>query len=101
MIVALAVTGSPPRFTNRKVERAMSESENRVREIIAEKLELDINEVTPEAKFIDDLGADSLMIAKLVMAMEDEFHIEILDEDSEKILRVQDVYDYLHEKLDD
>lgn len=76
----------------------MSALEDKVRRIIAEQLDLDLEEVVPEAKFIDDLGADSLDIVELVMAMEDEFKIEIPEEDSEKILRVRDVFDYLRDK---
>jgi len=77
----------------------MSDLERKVQKIIADQLELGIEEVVPEAKFIDDLGADSLDIVELVMTMEEEFDIEIPEEDSEKILRVQDVFDYLREKL--
>ncbi len=69
--------------------------EKRVKEIIAEQLGKDVNEVTNEASFIDDLGADSLDIVELVMAMEDEFGIEIPDEEAEKIKTVKDVIEYI------
>jgi len=69
--------------------------EKKVKEIVAEQLGRDVNEVTSEASFIDDLGADSLDIVELVMAMEDEFGIEIPDEEAEKIKTVKDVIDYI------
>jgi acyl carrier protein len=53
------------------------------------------NEVTPEAKFVDDLGADSLDLVELVMALEEEYNIEISDEDAEKILTVGDAMEYI------
>jgi acyl carrier protein len=69
--------------------------EKRVKEIVAEQLGKNANEVTSEASFIDDLGADSLDIVELVMAMEDEFGIEIPDEEAEKIKTVKDVIEYI------
>jgi len=69
--------------------------DKRVREIVAEQLERDVNEVTNEASFIDDLGADSLDIVELVMKMEEEFGIEIPDEEAEKIKTVNDVISYI------
>jgi acyl carrier protein len=69
--------------------------DKRVREIVAEQLERDVNEVTNEASFIDDLGADSLDIVELVMKMEEEFGIEIPDEEAEKIKTVNDVIRYI------
>jgi acyl carrier protein len=69
--------------------------EQRVREIVAEQLERDVNEVTNTASFIDDLGADSLDIVEMVMKMEEEFGIEIPDEDAEKIKTVNDVIQYI------
>lgn len=69
--------------------------EKRVKEIVAEQLGKDESEVKSESSFIDDLGADSLDIVELVMAMEDEFGIEIPDEDAEKIKTVKDVVDYI------
>lgn len=69
--------------------------EDRVKEIIVEQLGVDSEEVTPEASFIDDLGADSLDTVELVMAFEEEFNIEIPDEEAEKILTVKDAIDYI------
>ena len=69
--------------------------EQRVREIVAEQLERDVNEVTNTASFVDDLGADSLDIVELVMKMEEEFGIEIPDEEAEKIKTVNDVIQYI------
>ena len=69
--------------------------EQRVREIVAEQLERDVNEVINTASFIDDLGADSLDIVELVMKMEEEFGIEIPDEEAEKIKTVNDVIQYI------
>ncbi len=71
------------------------EVENRVREIISEQLGVAANEVTPEASFIEDLGADSLDIVELVMALEEEYGMEISDEDAEKIRTVKDVVGYI------
>ncbi len=70
----------------------------KVKKIIEEQLGVDPERVKPEASFIDDLGADSLDIVELVMAMEEEFDIEIPDEEAEKLKTVQDVYKYLEGK---
>ncbi len=72
--------------------------DERVKKIIAEQLGLEGEEVTLEASFVDDLGADSLDTVELVMAFEEEFGIEIPDEDAEKILTVQKAIDYIQEK---
>ncbi len=69
--------------------------EERVKKIIIDQLGVDEAEVTPEAKFIDDLGADSLDTVELVMALEEEFGIEIPDEEAEKIATVQDAISYI------
>ena len=69
--------------------------EKKVKEIVAEQLGKDINEVTENASFIEDLGADSLDIVELVMKMEEEFSIEIPDEEAEKIKTVNDVVQYI------
>ena len=69
--------------------------ESRVREIISEQLGVAATEVTPEASFIEDLGADSLDIVELVMALEEEYGMEISDEDAEKIRTVKDVVTYI------
>ena len=73
---------------------------DKVKEIIIEQLGVDPNQVTPEAHFIDDLGADSLDTVELVMAFEEEFNVEIPDEDAEKISTVKSAIDYLEEKVD-
>jgi acyl carrier protein len=67
----------------------------KIKAIIVEQLGVDETEVTPEAHFIDDLGADSLDTVELVMALEEEFGIEISDEDAEKIQTVDDVAKYI------
>jgi acyl carrier protein len=72
--------------------------EERVKEIIVEQLGVSEDEVVPEASFIDDLGADSLDIVELVMAMEEEFDMEISDEDAEKIQTIQDAINYIKQK---
>jgi acyl carrier protein len=72
--------------------------EERVAEIIAEQLGVSKEEVVPEASFIDDLGADSLDIVELVMAMEEEFDIEIPDDDAEKIQTIGDAIAYVRER---
>ncbi len=69
--------------------------EEKVKNIIVEQLGVDTESVTPEASFIDDLGADSLDIVELVMTMEEEFDLEIPDEDAEKIKTVADVVNYI------
>lgn len=68
---------------------------DKVKEIIADKLSIDADEIAMESSFNDDLGADSLDIVELIMALEDEFDIEIPDEDAEKISTVSDVVEYI------
>ncbi len=77
----------------------MSDNEKKVKEIIAEKLGVEEAKVTPDASFVDDLGADSLDQVELIMAFEDEFDVEIPDEDAEKLQTVQDALNYLENKL--
>ncbi len=72
--------------------------ESRIKEIIANQLGVDMEKVTPEASFIEDLGADSLDTVELVMAFEEAFNVEIPDEDAEKILKVQDAVNYIEGK---
>lgn len=73
----------------------MASIEERVKQIVAEQLGVDEDQVTSGAAFMDDLGADSLDTVELVMALEEEFDIEISDEDAEKIQKVQDAVDYI------
>jgi len=72
--------------------------EDKVKGIIVEQLGVDPEEVTTEASFVNDLGADSLDTVELVMALEEEFEIEIPDEDAEKITTVQQAIDYINER---
>jgi acyl carrier protein len=72
---------------------------DKVKKMIVEQLGVSESEVVPEAKFIDDLGADSLDIVELVMALEDEYGIEIPDEDAEKIETVGDAIKYIEEHM--
>jgi acyl carrier protein len=75
----------------------MASIEEKVKQIVAEQLGVDEDQVTGDASFMDDLGADSLDTVELVMALEEEFDIEISDEDAEKIATVQDAIDYIGE----
>jgi acyl carrier protein len=68
---------------------------DKVKEIIADKLSLDADEIAMESSFVDDLGADSLDIVELIMALEDEFDMEIPDEEAEKITTVSSVVEYI------
>ena len=70
--------------------------EDKVRKIIAEKLSVDLEEVVPDASFVDDLGADSLDLVELIMTMEEEFDIDISDEDAEKLESVKDAIDFIN-----
>ena len=70
-------------------------AEGKVKKIIMEQLDVSADEIRPEAAFIEDLGADSLDLTELIMAMEEAFKIEIADDDAQKIHRVQDVVDYV------
>jgi len=69
--------------------------EEKIKKIIAEKLSVEPDEVVPEASFVDDLGADSLDLVELIMAMEEAFDIEITDEEAEKLQTVQDSINYI------
>jgi len=73
----------------------MADVDAKVKEIIAEQLNIDEEEVKPEASFIDDLGADSLDTVELIMAFEEEFDLEIPDEEAEKIKTVQDAVEHI------
>ena len=72
--------------------------EEKVKKIVTEKLSVELDEVIPEASFVDDLGADSLDLVELIMAMEEEFDIEIPDEEAEKLQTVQDAINYIKER---
>lgn len=74
--------------------------EERVIEIIAQKLNLSKDQIKPEASFVEDLGADSLDLVELVMAMEEAFGMEVPDEDAEKLRTVKDVIDYIKARLE-
>ena len=73
----------------------MSDTPDRVKKIVVEHLGVEEDKVTPDASFIDDLGADSLDIVELVMAFEEEFGVEIPDDAAEKITTVKDAIDYI------
>jgi len=79
----------------------MASIQAKVYEIIERKLSVNPEQITPEASFLDDLGADSLDTVELVMDLEDEFNLTIPDEDQERLRTVQDAIDYLEERLAD
>lgn len=85
--------------TLREVISIMSSVEERVKKIVVEELGVKDEEVASEASFVDDLGADSLDTVELVMALEQEFKIEIPDEEAEKITTVQQAIDYIGQNL--
>lgn len=72
--------------------------EEKVKKLIAEKLDVDLGDVVPKASLIDDLGADSLAIVELIMTMEEEFDIEVPDDDAEKLTTVENAINYIKEK---
>ncbi|MGL4388659.1 MAG: acyl carrier protein [Brevinema sp.] len=74
----------------------MSDTFNKVKELIVDKLNVNAADVTEEASFVEDLGADSLDIVDFVMALEDEFGIDISDEDAQKIKTVKDAVDFIN-----
>jgi len=77
----------------------MQSVENRIREIIAQQVSIPIEKISPEATFIEGLGVDSLDTVQIVMAVEEEFNIDIPDEDAEQMLKVRDLVEYLVHKL--
>ena len=79
----------------------MSEIAQKVKSIIIDKLGVEESEVTPEASFTNDLGADSLDTVELVMALEEEFETEIPDEDAEKITTIQQAVDYISSHMEE
>lgn len=74
---------------------------DKIKAVIADKLSIDEDEIKMESSFVDDLGADSLDIVELVMALEDEFDLEIPDEEAEKISTVADVVEYIKEHTEE
>jgi acyl carrier protein len=70
----------------------------RVKKVLVEQLDVSEDEVTPQASIVDDLGADSLDVVEIIMGLEEEFDIEIPDEDAEKITTVQQIINYVDEK---
>lgn len=76
----------------------MSDVSDKVKKIIVEQLGVSEEEVKPDASFVEDLGADSLDLTELIMAMEEEFDIEIADDDAQKIQKVQDAIDYIENR---
>ena len=76
----------------------MSDVTEEVKKIIIDQLGVSAEEVKPEASFVEDLGADSLDLTELIMAMEEEFEVEIADDDAQKLLKVQDAISYIEEK---
>src|SRR5881398_3031875 len=95
-----AAVGAFPRAINRNRTNFMAEKsiEEKVKDIIVEQLGVNPEQVTPTASFIEDLGADSLDIVELVMAFEEEFSVEVPDEDAEKLQTVGDVIKYIQER---
>ncbi|MDL1956380.1 MAG: acyl carrier protein [Candidatus Desulfofervidus auxilii] len=79
----------------------MANIEERVKEIIANQLGVNPEEVVPGASFVEDLGADSLDLVELIMAIEEEFGVEVPDEEAEKIRTVQDAIDYIQEHIEE
>jgi len=71
---------------------------DKIKEVVAEQLDVSIDEIKEDSKFVEDLGADSLDVVELVMALEEEFGVEIPDEDAEKIQTVKDALDYIKSK---
>jgi acyl carrier protein len=72
--------------------------ESKVKELVSEQLGVSLDEVKPESSFVESLGADSLDLTELIMAMEEEFDIEIEDDDAQKIITVQDAINYIQAK---
>lgn len=77
----------------------MSNHNDKIKKLIADKLGVEESQITPEAKFIEDLGADSLDTVELLMALEDEFGVKIPDEEAEKLTTVGSVLGYLEGKI--
>ncbi|MFP4445009.1 MAG: acyl carrier protein [Desulfosudaceae bacterium] len=73
--------------------------EDKVKRMLAERLDIDVADIKPESRFVNDLGADSLDIVELLMKLEDEFDLEISDEEAEEITTVKDAVDYITERM--
>jgi acyl carrier protein len=82
----------------RETEEVSMSVEERVKSIIVEQLGVDAEEVNPDASFVEDLGADSLDTVELIMAFEEEFGVEISDDEAEKIRKVRDAVDYIEKR---
>ena len=97
MAILLRATPAPlvRRPESKEEGMGIAEIKNRIVEIIANQLGIEVDDVTAEASVIDDLGADSLDVVELVMALEEEFDLEIPDEEAEKIRSVQNIFDYM------
>lgn len=81
------------------LEDTMADVAEKVKKIITDQLGVSEEEVRPDASFIEDLGADSLDLTEMIMALEEEFDIEIADDDAQKIQKVQDAINYIENKL--
>jgi len=77
----------------------MNDTFDRVKKVIAEQLDIEETKIVPEASFTNDLGADSLDNVELIMGLEEQFEIEIPDEEAQKILTVKNAVDYINEKI--
>jgi acyl carrier protein len=86
---------------NKHKENSVMSTFERVKKVLIEQLDVSEDEVTPTASIVDDLGADSLDVVEIVMGLEEEFDIEIPDEDAEKLPTVQHIVDYVDEKTKD
>ena len=96
-MIRLAVRYSFAKLLTMKLLTCKIECE-KVKKIIVDQLGVKAEEVTPTASFVEDLGADSLDLTELIMAMEEEFDLEIADEDAQKLLKVQDAVNYIESK---
>jgi acyl carrier protein len=98
ILAGLALRRAPSTNANKGIFMTDKPIEEKVKDIIVEQLGVNPEQVTPTASFIEDLGADSLDIVELVMAFEEEFSVEVPDEDAEKLQTVGDVIKYIEEK---
>jgi acyl carrier protein len=98
ILAGLALRPAPSTKANGGIFMTDKPIEEKVKDIIVEQLGVNPEQVTPTASFIEDLGADSLDIVELVMAFEEEFSVEVPDEDAEKLQTVGDVIKYIEEK---